>query len=716
MANLKLKIQAFTSAAGAKLDSFTARTKSGFKGLNKSIRSSFASMMAFSGTVYMLNRLSDASRALARKMMEINTIARESSGGLVKLKQTVLEVSKAFGEKAVVAATAMYDALSAGIEKSRIKEFLTVAAKAAIAGATTISTAVDGLTSVIKGYGLTADNARRISDIVFETIRKGKTVFTDLAQHLGKTIPLAVKAGYAFEQIAAAMATMTKSGIATDKAAVAVRGILQELIAPNEKLSIALKQVAAMYGVASYHQLTFQQVLKGIGEVTNQSAAAIQGMFPNVRALNGALVLMGDGAKEAAEDLKDITNSAGAAQKAFNEFANSDDQALKKKEQRLADIARRFGEIVTSSKNALMGIGDYVTRSIAVMNQLPRVFDDNYTSRLKSAWTGKKHDGQLQSEAFQRRRQVDFDISKLWYTLKDTKDPAARRDIIKQIIAKRRERAEAERLLEVFVNRGPQAYRQAVTASEKRDTAQREAAAEKQRQQKMIDQKKLNAENARNQNKKGLSAFERKYDDKLKAAQAKASGRSRQQAMAEAVKEAETAAGALSPEDKQQLAAAAVKKAEAARSVPLTEPEKAEAINKAQAIKNAPLTEAEKAEAIRKAEAAKSVPLTAAEKQEIIKKALDQLGNQEVITDADRARIADKAGKLYDLTHKDDRLRYTPTIATSAVLRIGGTIGGKANPQNQAINDIKASVEGIAMRVEAIETKTEYGGGRPRSA
>jgi TP901 family phage tail tape measure protein len=440
------------------------------------------------GMLYGLNRLSNASREFSRKMMEINTIARGTKAELKDLTKIVEDLSVEMGINATDSASAMYQALSAGIDKGKIKDFLNVAAQSSIAGATDMKTAVDGLTTVIKAYGLTADNAGKLSDIFFETIRLGKTTFAELSQELGKVVPIAAKMGISFEEVASALATMTKQGIATDKAAVALRGILNQLIAPNAKLAAALKEIAAAHGVASHHMLSFQQILKGLGDVTNNDAEEINAMIPNVRALTGALGLMGSSAEMAAEDLKDISDNAGAADKAFSEFADSDDLKLKQQEESIKRAARSWGEYVTAIKAAsaaLYNHGEDVAKANRLINARLYGQDGINDEDIDRAYAGKQTSSDIAGELHSQMRL--------------SQDPA--------------ERARLAELLMVLTQRGIKAYEKELVAQKKL----KEIEAERIRQKKAADAKKLAAENFKNKTESAeLDADLKDEDDFIK--------------------------------------------------------------------------------------------------------------------------------------------------------------------------------------------------------
>ncbi|MDA0064519.1 phage tail tape measure protein [Brachyspira hyodysenteriae] len=85
--------------------------------------------------------------------------------------------SKEIGKVPEEVVPALYQSLSAGVPRENVFEFLKTAGEAAIAGVAELKTSVDGLTSVTNAYGTEVLNVNRASDIMFQTVKLGKTDF-----------------------------------------------------------------------------------------------------------------------------------------------------------------------------------------------------------------------------------------------------------------------------------------------------------------------------------------------------------------------------------------------------------------------------------------------------------------------------------------------------------------------------------------------------------
>ena len=105
-------------------------------------------------------------------MAEVMTLlpdAGEETFG--ELSDQVKSFSKEFGVLPDEAIPALYSALSAGVPKDNVFEFMEVAQKAAKGGVTELETAVDGISSVVNAYGSEVIGATEASDLMFTAVR-----------------------------------------------------------------------------------------------------------------------------------------------------------------------------------------------------------------------------------------------------------------------------------------------------------------------------------------------------------------------------------------------------------------------------------------------------------------------------------------------------------------------------------------------------------------
>lgn len=288
-------------------------------GLNKKITGFVKSSAKALGVGAVVGFIASTREALkfSKGMAEVRTITPMAKKELKDFKTALIDLSNETGQTRDVLVKGLYQALSAGVPKENALAFLETASKSAIAGISDTETAVDGLTSVLNAYNMDASKAGEVSDLFFETVRLGKTTFSELSQNIGQVAPLAKASGVSVESLFASIASLTKQGFKTDIAITAIRGSLTGLLKPTDKLQTQLDKITKAEGVANWQSLGFQKTMDLLSKSVNGSASEMAEMFPNVRGLNGVLAMTGDGATGAAKDLEALSNASGATAKAF---------------------------------------------------------------------------------------------------------------------------------------------------------------------------------------------------------------------------------------------------------------------------------------------------------------------------------------------------------------------------------------------------------------
>lgn len=238
-------------------------------------------------------------------MRNVNSIIGVSESRLRSMSDTVLDVQEKFGIANEDLTKGLYQAVSAGVDEAHSLEFLSIAAKSSIAGLSSTETAVDGLTTVLNAFHLSAAQTNKVADIMFETVKLGKTTFGELAGSLSQVAPLAASSGIKFEDISAAIATLTKQGVPTSDAVTQIR---QAIISLNERLPEGWSNT-----------MSFQDAVKLLNERAGGSPKVLKEMMGRVEGVNAVLSLTGKNATTAADDLNKITNSSGAMSDAFDQ-------------------------------------------------------------------------------------------------------------------------------------------------------------------------------------------------------------------------------------------------------------------------------------------------------------------------------------------------------------------------------------------------------------
>ena len=276
-------------------------------------------------------------------MREVNTMILLNEDEFRVLSKDVQNLAREMGVNAVGMAHALYQAISAGVPRENVIDFLRVATKAAIGSVTDTTTAVDGLTTIINAYKLPVSEAERVSDALFTTVTGGKTTFAELAVSMSQAMPTAAALGVGYEQILAAVATMTKQGVPTAQAFTQIRQALVALMKPTAEMSEVIQGLGYESGEAMLQTLGYVGTLEALMEATGGNNEMMGKMFGSAEAISAVMLLTGENIQMATADLDAMANSAGATQAAVDQMEMSTGRQFEKLKVRLQDVAITIG-------------------------------------------------------------------------------------------------------------------------------------------------------------------------------------------------------------------------------------------------------------------------------------------------------------------------------------------------------------------------------------
>jgi len=304
----------------------------------------------------------------SRRMAEVSTLMPDAAPRDLKiLEEGILDLSAELGFLTKDSVPALYQAISASVPRDNVLEFLKVAGKAAVGGVTSLENAVDGLTSVVNAYGLESKDASRVADIFFETVKRGKTTFSELSQGIGLVAPLANAAGVSIEELFGIIASLTKQGLRTDTALTGIRGTMTALLNPNEKLTALMAELATQGKNVEVKSAGALNVLKTISTAVNNDTKAIAKLIPNVRGLNAVLALLQKGGKGTKEDIDAMTKSLGASGAAFKKMQDDPSQNAKTLAADFEQLTKALGDLVNET-----GIVKFLAKVASGLNAIAK--------------------------------------------------------------------------------------------------------------------------------------------------------------------------------------------------------------------------------------------------------------------------------------------------------------------------------------------------------
>lgn len=252
-----------------------------------------------------LSSLSNLEMAMAR----VNTIARASKPILAQWSDHVRNMSVAYGMDRNDLAKALYDINSATITGSRAMFVLEASVRAARAGFTETGKVAELLSKAINAYGYAASDAGRLSDILFKTVERGINPMEELVQYMGRLLTVANNAGVTFEEVNAAIATLTVNGFQTNIATTALNSSFLKLAQGNDKLNALFQQFGYESAAAAIRVEGFGYALAKIKEATGGTTESLTKLGFNYRDIRAMSVLASGGLDEYLHNLKEMENA-----------------------------------------------------------------------------------------------------------------------------------------------------------------------------------------------------------------------------------------------------------------------------------------------------------------------------------------------------------------------------------------------------------------------
>lgn len=340
-----------------KLNETSKEGKEGFKKASQSIDTADKTTKGLTVSMNTLKKaltglsITTVAYKIAQGVKEIYTTTEEAYASIRKAstmfgdvavdqQNLVNQLSKIAAETGSEISTlgeAVYQAMSAGIapteDMADVLSAVEKSAKLASGGFTDTETAMSATLSVLNAYKMDIKDLDKIQGILLQTQNKGVTTVGQLGSALSKVTPTASAFGVSFEQVASAIALMTKQGTSTEIATTALSTILSELgksgttASENlEKASKASGKTATSFKELLNEGMNVSEILSMMGEYAKQNGLSLVDMFGSVEAGRAALQLAGENTSDFNDILASMGDTAGLVSEAFEKTVTPADK------------------------------------------------------------------------------------------------------------------------------------------------------------------------------------------------------------------------------------------------------------------------------------------------------------------------------------------------------------------------------------------------------
>lgn len=261
-----------------------------------------------------------------QKIKETFTLIPDASEDFKdRMSEDIQHVGQQFGILTDDAVPALYQALSAGLDKSEAVAAVGVAAKAAVGGVAELEGTMKTGMAVFNAYGGEGYELTQIYDILFTLIKNGVITMDEINSSLSRVTAVAAESRTPFEDIAAALVVMTRQG---DSAAEATELLSFLLIQLGVEGSAAAKTFFDAVGMG-YRQWiaegnTLIEGLQILDQYAIDAGKSLAGMiggdtkfFRDMQAGRAIVEVTGLQMENMVEQAENMANAAGSMDEAF---------------------------------------------------------------------------------------------------------------------------------------------------------------------------------------------------------------------------------------------------------------------------------------------------------------------------------------------------------------------------------------------------------------
>lgn len=251
-------------------------------------------------------------------MSRVQALSGATGAEFEALRKTALELGRTTVFSASQAAEGMQYLAMAGFKTNEIIAAMPGVLNAAAAGQVDLATAADITSNVLSGFGLKAEEAARVADVLTKAFTSSNTTMESLGETMKYAAPVAAAAGIALEEVAAAAGMLGDAGIQGSQAGTTLRAIMLRLINPPKQAAEALDALGVSITDAEGKMKPLHQIIRELDKatqgMTDSQRAAIIAQIAGQEAASGLLAIMDMGADSLEQFTKELENAGGTAE------------------------------------------------------------------------------------------------------------------------------------------------------------------------------------------------------------------------------------------------------------------------------------------------------------------------------------------------------------------------------------------------------------------
>lgn len=276
----------------------------------------------------------------------LQAMAGVSADQMAQYQQAADQMAQQYGVSTKQAADGIYYIVSAGFSGADALNVLNQATQAAAASNTDMKTVADALTSSLNAYGASANEAQKYQDIMTEAVVQGKQQFSDLAASIGVAAVTGHTAGFSFDQVAAAEATMTQSGLSAHRAVQDLDFLMRSIGLSTDAVAEKASKMGLTFDKNAFSSADLVGKLQYLKSITGDNTLEFEKLVGGANGLTAAEILLTNNGDTYTGILDKMKNSSGATATAFQTHTQTMQFSADRVGSSLSVMGDRFQQLV----------------------------------------------------------------------------------------------------------------------------------------------------------------------------------------------------------------------------------------------------------------------------------------------------------------------------------------------------------------------------------
>jgi TP901 family phage tail tape measure protein len=292
------------------------------------------------------------------KMSNVATLIDTNKESIAGIGDEVLAMSRKLPVSIDDLTSSLYDIRSAGIPAAQAMATLESASKLSVAGLSSVAEATNISTSAMNAFKSENLSVAQTNDILFKTVKYGKTTIAEMASGFGAVTSSALSANVSLAQLSASTAALTSVGVPTAQSQTMLKALFSEMARDSGKLADAYKKQTQGNISLDTTGKGYYETLQKLYESTGKNDTAFKNMFSSVEAGGAALSLITNASESYKSTLMAMTEGPEALSEAFDKQSKTGKAGLQVLKNNMESLSITVG-------NALLPVINNVVSSLA---------------------------------------------------------------------------------------------------------------------------------------------------------------------------------------------------------------------------------------------------------------------------------------------------------------------------------------------------------------